>query len=297
MPKVSILLSTYKSERYLTRYFQSVLDQTCLQSIEVSIVMNDCSSIEREIVESFKSRLKIISSEVPRESLYASWNRAIAQSSGDFLACWNADDLRVPDSIERMADALARESSIGWVYGDFCMVDKFGDTNGVLITQPDWSHAKATSGAIGGPFFMWRRNLIPLVGYFDEQFLSGADFDYTVRLSLASIGKKVSGSLGFFTNEGTGLSTGKNHLQEIERTVIQLRYGIYQTIDMYFIPQALNYDICKVYQFGIPTKIEKLISNYKFLIEKRRKSLLLMIFLGWRYTLKTICKKLIYKCV
>lgn len=296
MKVVTILLSTYRSERYLEKYFQSICDQTYLAKIELSIVMNDCSSKEREIVEKYKSLIKMTVTEVSRESLYASWNRAIIQSSGDLLVCWNCDDLRVPDSIERMVKVLDDDSSIGWVYGDFQMVKKFGESKGILIFQPDWDFTVATSGAIGGPFFMWRRSLIPIVGYFDEQFFSGADFDYTIRLSLASIGKRITGALGYFTNEGSGLSTNSSYIQEIERTAIQLRYGIYETIDMYFIPSALNYEIMHIYNFGVANKIEDLVVNYRSLLDSRKKSVYLMIFLGWRFTIKTLCKKLIAKC-
>ena len=297
MQVVTILLSTYRSVRYLERYFQSICEQTYLAKIELSIVMNDCSLEEREVVEKFKSSIKMIVTEVPRESLYASWNKAIAQSSGDLLVCWNCDDLRVPDSIERMASALECDPSIGWVYGDFQMVKKFGETKGVMISQPDWSFEIATSGAIGGPFFMWRRSLIHFVGYFDEQFFSGADFDYTIRLSLASIGNRVAGSLGYFTNDGSGLSTNSSDLQQIERTAIQLRYGIYETINMCFIPSALNYEIKNIYTFGASNKIQDLVINYQLLLDSRKKSLYLMIFLGWRITIKTLCKKLIAKCI
>lgn len=297
MQVVTILLSTYRSERYLERYFQSICEQTYLAKIELSIVMNDCSLEEREVVKKFKSSIKMIVTEVPRESLYASWNKAIAQSSGYLLVCWNCDDLRVPDSIERMVRALECDPSIGWVYGDFQMVKKFGETKGVMISQPDWNFKVATSCAIGGPFFMWRRSLIPIVGYFDEQFFSGADFDYTIRLSLASNGKRITGSLGYFTNEGSGLSTNSSYIQEIERTTIQLRYGIYETLDMYFIPPALNYEIKHIYNFGVANKIEDLVLDYRSLLDSRKKSLYLMIFLGWRFTIKTLCKKLFAKCI
>jgi glycosyltransferase involved in cell wall biosynthesis len=294
--KVSIILSTYKTEKYLERYFQSVCNQTYIANLEVSIVMNDCSLHERTIVEKFRSKINMIVTEVPRESLYASWNRAIVQSSGDLVVTWNADDLRLPDSIERMVSAFKEYPYIGWVYGDFHIVKKFGDYEGVLVKQPDWNFDIATSGAIGGPFFMWRRSLISRIGYFDEQFLSGADFDYTVRLSLLSIGKRVAGTLGYFTNDGSGLSTNKTNLQQIEKTVIQMRYGIYRTIDMYFIPYALNYQIKNIYAFGTTTKIQDLVINYEALLKSRKKSLYLMIFLGWRFTLKTLLKNLYSRC-
>ena len=87
---------------------------------------------------------------------------------------------------------------------------------------------------------MFKRSLLDQVGLFDEQFFSGGDFDYTVRLSLVSNGIKVRGSLGSFLNERKGLSTSGD-LQAIERTVIQRRYGIWKDFDLSHFYASDNY--------------------------------------------------------
>ncbi len=268
-PKVSIILSVYRAERYLRRYLQSVLDQSTLSDIELSIAHNDPSAEERSIIDEFSCKIKIIRCEMPRESLYASWNRAIAQSHGEYLACWNADDLRLPDSLERMARTLNDQPQTGWTYGDFVLSRSFGTLAGRLVTTPEWTSHSATRGAIGGPFFMWRRSLLNSVGWFDEQFRSGGDFDYAVRLSLGSIGKKTPGVIGYFLNERSGLSTSGN-LQPIERTVVQLRYGIYETLDWFYIHSALQFRVRHLLQPGgkwVP--INELTTGYDALIASR----------------------------
>lgn len=269
-PKVSIILSIFRAERFLSRFLEDVLEQTLGGALELSLVHNAPSDVERAILDRFSGKIQMVRSETPRESLYASWNRAIAQSHGDYLVCWNVDDLRVADSLERMAKALDEDSGLGWTYGDFAISNIFGEKTGNRVATPEWSRELATRGAIGGPFFMWRRDLMSKVGWFDEQFSSGADFDYTVRLSLHSHAARTPGLIGYFLNEQAGLSTSGT-LQPIERTAIQLRYGIYETLDWRYVHPSLRFRVRHILQPGeawLP--VEEFVPGYEQLIEARR---------------------------
>lgn len=291
LPKVSIVLSVYRAERYLRRYLQSVAEQSMLSDMELSIVHNDPSAEERSTLDEFSEKVRMVRCETPRESIFISFNRAIAQSQGEYLACWNADDLRSPDSLRRMARTLDHQPQVGWTYGDFVLSESFGTLAGRLVSAPEWTRDLAMRGAIGGPFFMWRRSLLDSVGWFDEQFRSGGDFDYTVRLSRASIGQRTPGVMGYFLNERAGLSTSGN-LQPIERTVIQLRYGIYETLDWVYLHSALQFRVRHLLQPGgnwVP--VDELVTDYDALIVARR-------YRAWKipiYTLKAALRRQLVK--
>ncbi len=293
--KVSIILSLYKSEKYLKKYFEDALNQKNIENIEFSIVHNQATKFEKEIINQFKYKLNIVYQEVPLEPLYVSWNKAIEQSSGEYIACWNVDDLRTYDSIERMIKTLDENKDTGFTYGDIMIVNQFGSKNGRYIKTLDFTKKLGTSGAIGGPFFMWRRSLIEKVGYFDEQFKSGGDFDYTVRLSLLSKGKKTDGLVGFFLHEGVGLSTRSAHLQILERTVIELRYGIWYKIDINYIHAAFDYKINMITENSIERKIDKEIYDLSY---KRRFMLLLIAYgVGKNFTIEKLrqLKRFLFK--
>lgn len=277
MFKVSIILSLYNSEKYLKKYFDDALLQKGIENIEFSIVHNEPSKEEIKLIEEYKEKLNIVYQAVPLEGLYTSWNRAIKQSSGEYLACWNVDDLRYYDSIERMVDTLDRNPDIGFTYGDIVIVKKFGEKDGRFVKSKNFTRRLGTTGAIGGPFFMWRKSLIDKVGYFDEQFRSGGDFDYTVRLSIFSSGKKTNGVIGFFLNEGNGLSTKNANLQILERTVIELRYGIWYKIDIDFISKAMNYHINQIFENGK----NRMLDDNMFVLTEKRKLWIFLIFYGY----------------
>jgi hypothetical protein len=275
--KVSIILSIFKAERYLERYFEEALQQKGIDNIEFSIVHNNPTRKEKEIISAYRDKLKIVYQSVELESIYQSWNRAIAQSSGEYLACWNVDDLRNYDSIYEMQKTLDNDESVGFTYGDIVIVNRFGKKVGRYVKTKKFTDHLGTTGAIGGPFFMWRKNLVDKIGFFDEQFKSGGDFDYTVRLSISSKGKKTEGLIGYFLNDKSGLSTSNYKLQIIERTVIEIRYGIWYKLDINYIAKAFRYDINQITENGLTRRFNE--QTYKIL--ERRKYLLLLVFYGF----------------
>jgi glycosyltransferase involved in cell wall biosynthesis len=239
-PKISVLLSLYRGENYLSQYLDNFLSQTWAEKCELVVIHNDPSPESIEIINSYACRVNLIYLPRVREGMYASINAGIKASTAPFITIWNVDDIRTPNSLELLASALEKSLIYGWSYGDFEISNVYGGGSFSYVTTPEWSYSVATSSCIGGPFFMFRRSLIGQVGLFDEQFLSGGDFDFTVRLSLVSNGIKVRGSLGSFLNERKGLSTSGD-LQAIERTVIQRRYGIWKNFDLFYFYASDNY--------------------------------------------------------
>ena len=264
MIRVSVILSLYNCEKYLKAYFDNVLSQKNINEIELSIVHNSPSLDEKLIIEDYKSKINILYQEVDRESLYKSWNRAIKQSTGEYLVCWNVDDLRTSNSIAMMVETLDLNSKIGFTYGDFIITKNFGSKTGKYIKSYDYKSEIGQTSAIGGPFFMWRKSLIHKIGYFDEQFSSGADFDYTIRLSKVCNGEKTFGLLGYFLNDATGLSTKNITLQIKERTAIEYRHNIKFKRNLLFTYFTDKYELNKIEEFGKRRLIAIEKVNYKF---------------------------------
>jgi cellulose synthase/poly-beta-1,6-N-acetylglucosamine synthase-like glycosyltransferase len=294
MPLVSVILSLYDCRKYLSTYLQNVLEQSISDQIELSIVHNSPRLDEKLIIEDYKSKINIKYQEVDRESLYKSWNKAIKQSTGKYLVCWNVDDLREKDSIYKMVKTLDENKSIGFTYGDFIITKNFGTKVGEYINTPDFKKKIGLTSAIGGPFFMWRKNLIPKVGYFDEQFLSGADLDYTIRLSKESDGKKTNGLIGYFLNDANGLSTKNISLQTKERTLIEIRHNINFKRNLFFNLLLNKYDINQIEEFGIKRtlvldKVRFTIIDFLMsIIYTLKESLMILIRIVYRFSRKYI---------
>lgn len=269
---VSTISACYKMERYLPGFLTSFRCQTFFKEMEVVLDHNEPTEQEMSLVKGFQKeypgRLKyVVVKKV--DPIGTSWNRCVREGSGEFVAIWNIDDLRTHNSIELQARLLLDNPGINLAYGDYIMVDSFRKTKGRSIRHNSIPPSEFTRSMIFGPFFMFRKSVCEKTGFFDEQLKSGADFDMAVRLAFCGKAQMVKGELGYYLNEGLGASTSHNCLQPIERTVIELRYGVYDKIDYSYLPQALKY---RIYELQIGNRwvpIEDLVPNYAEMMAER----------------------------
>ncbi len=101
-PSISVIMSVYNGEEYLSEAIESVIGQT-FKNWEL-IIINDCSKDKTaEILADFASkdeRIKVHTNEVNLK-LPTSLNRAISESSGKYIARMDADDICLPERLEK----------------------------------------------------------------------------------------------------------------------------------------------------------------------------------------------------
>jgi hypothetical protein len=123
-------------------------------------------------------------------------------------------------------------------------VDPYGVEKGNIRHTPTYdANSFSRSFPQGGAFWVFRRNLIDQIGGFDEQFRVGPDMEYSHRIAVNRLPMaRAPGCLGYFTNEGKGLSTSaSSRLAAIERTAIQLRYALYDKINLEYYQLAQEF--------------------------------------------------------
>jgi GT2 family glycosyltransferase len=213
------------------------------KDLEIVLDHNDPSDEEVKLVEEYNQQYdNILHIKVEGvDPIGTSMNRCIEYATGDYLCIWNVDDLRTPDSIEIMAKVLDDNPDIDLVYGNYVIVSKFGETNGQFVdVEPHIPELK--EGMILGPFFMFRKSLIEKSGLFDEQLIQGPDYDLALRLVRNGKAHFIPDNLGYYLNEGLGMSTKPNSKQPIERTVIELRYNV-RVLEPQLVPHTREYDV------------------------------------------------------
>jgi glycosyltransferase involved in cell wall biosynthesis len=274
-PKISIIASTYNSNLYINKWLVSIEKQDVWNEAELIIIPNDPSDEELFYLNNFAKKYpnQVYIKVVSREPLYASWNRAILMAASTIYAISNVDDIRKPSSLSTQVRLLENNLEANFCYGPFEVVTKFECETGVLVIPPAFDREEFSRSMRLGPFFIWRANKDYIKNFFDEQFKSGGDFDFAVRLSLSGYGICANESLGYYLDSGTGLSTS-GELQPIERTVIELRYGIWDKVDFKYIPSALEYDLknVKINNSFIP--LHEILPSYHELFEARKKMVL-----------------------
>ena len=271
-PLISTLTSCYRMKAYLKTFLQELPKQTYFKYLEVVLDHHEPDDQELAWVDNFQKQYPghikyIIHKQVT--SLGKSWNRCIKESSGKHLTIWNIDDLRTENSLELQANLLEKNDVIDIVYGNYTVVDSFGKTSGNFIEHEHIPKSEFTRSMIWGPFFMFRKSLMRKVGHFDEQLTSGLDFDFAIRAALHGKTSIIKENLGYYLNAQSGLSTRPNSLQPIERTVVELRYGIYDKIDYRYLPQATQYTITFLKFHDTSFHVSQFVPNYTQWLEKR----------------------------
>lgn len=268
-PRLSILTSAFQSESYLASFIGEVQRQTVFDQLELVLVLNEPSTAEKKTAQRFAAQYpqQVQILEVAQvETLGASWNRAWRAARAPYLAPWNVDDRRAPDSLERQLNALESHPDWALAYGDYVAVPAYGAEQGLRRYTPPYSPALFRRAfPQGGGFWVFRSNVAEQAGYFDEQFKVGPDFDLSVRMAAAGqpMGR-VEGLLGYFTDAQQGLSTREAASgSAIDRTAIQLRYAIFDKVDRRLILATQIYELDRYLAFGEWQRLEAVLPGYQ----------------------------------
>jgi len=135
---VSTITPCFRMKRYLKDFLEWLPQQTMFEQMEIVLDHNEPDEEEllwvRDFQERHPNRIKhIVVNKV--DPIGVSMNRCIQQASGEYLAIWNVDDLRTPESIDSQLQLLSNNSDIDIVYGNYCTVNSFGTTDGEVINH------------------------------------------------------------------------------------------------------------------------------------------------------------------
>jgi hypothetical protein len=116
---------------------------------------------------------------------------------------------------------------------------------------------------------MFRRSLCERAGYADEQMLASSDFDLAVRLAHHARIRPIDAVLGYYLNEGKGLSTKASSRRRTEDTVIGLRYGNLDRLAYQMLHRALAYDVHRIRFDGRWHPVAEFIPDYRAYLRRR----------------------------
>jgi glycosyltransferase involved in cell wall biosynthesis len=124
MPKVSVIIPAYNSQKTINATIQSVLCQT-YKDLEVIVVSDGSTDKTVELVQGVADpRLQLFC--FPNSGAAVSRNRGIKASTGNYVAFLNHDDLWHPKKIESQVKVLDTNSEIAAVYSWVELIDGEG---------------------------------------------------------------------------------------------------------------------------------------------------------------------------
>jgi len=232
--KVSALVSTFNSEKFLSGRLQNLLDQTLSDSLEIIVINSGSAQGEREIVSEFQRRFDNIHYiETERECLYQSWNRGLSVATGEYISNANTDDRLFSNAYEVLAGALDRNQHAAVAYAneyftelesDIIQFDQTVYSQWKLVELPAYSHKELLLNCLCGAQPMWRRCLHNSHGMFDSSFVAAGDYEFWLRVAEDFPFEHVSEPLGVVFENPHGIVNSDLPLTMEEYKRIRLKY-------------------------------------------------------------------------
>ncbi len=261
--EISIITSLYRCEKFLEPFLEHFFRIENLDECELILVHNDPTENELAIIDKFNwEGIHKVHLKVEREGLYNSWNRAITVAQGKYLAIWNVDDIRLPASLRSQKKALDNSDAV-LCYGDFYGTNSYGLFQDRLYQYDAFDIMKKSKlkRHVIGCFPMWRKEVHEQVGYFDEQFRLVSDFEFQLRLLPAYRFVKADTVLGYYLEFVSHKLSSNKFLQDKERTVVEIRYRIYDKILMHTFPFITKYRPYYCLNFGLWYKVSEFVPS------------------------------------
>ncbi|CUU05427.1 MAG: glycosyltransferase [Fimbriimonadales bacterium] len=124
MPAVSVLIPSYNHAHYLPLALQSVFEQT-YTDYEIVVVDDGSTDGSVALLESYGERIRLFTQQ--NRGTYATLNRLIAESRGQYLAILNSDDLWLPQKLEKQVAMLEANPRMGLVHTYGYFIDDAGN--------------------------------------------------------------------------------------------------------------------------------------------------------------------------
>jgi hypothetical protein len=230
-PLVSLVVPSYNVEQYVAEAIDSALAQT-YRPLEIVVVDDGSTDSTADVVHAYLGHPEVVYVHQENRGLAGARNRGIAEARGDVIGLLDADDVWMPQKVERAVAYLGEHPEVGWVTTDCYLLRDhtpteeryYGDMVPVEFPEP----GPAQLDAIAQRNYMSvachiRRELFDRFGVFDESLRRTEDYDLWLRFLLGgtSVGR-IDEPLGWYRLHAGALSANlqaqwESHLTVLER--------------------------------------------------------------------------------
>ena len=242
IPKVSVFVPAYNCQDFIEEALFSVLNQS-FSDFEILVTddggTDDTAKLVLQLAE-MDSRIRFF----PKTNggIGSACNHMLSFAKGEYALQLDGDDVLAPDTIEKMVNVLDNDS-IGFVYGDAFLVDKYLNFKKRSYSWSNYDRQKMIDGGmhIHPPRMFRMRDYNRTVKY-DEQLENAVDFDFFLKLAEVSDGYHLQRGFYLYRKHGSNTSDTRTEKQT-ENTHIAIsrsvkRLGIEHLVEL--IPNKDN---------------------------------------------------------
>lgn len=182
---MSVVLSVYNGGAYLAEAVESVLSQTYadFELVAIDDGSTDGSGAVLDGYAERDGRVRVLHQE--NRGLIASLNRGVEASRGALVARMDADDVALPDRLQKQVDYLDQHPEVGLLGGIARYIDASGEDAGGAWPRwyPPALNAWRTlfETVLCHPTVVIRRSVLDAVGVYDPAALHAEDYELWTR--------------------------------------------------------------------------------------------------------------------
>lgn len=222
--KVSVVVSVYNGEKYLREAVDSILGQT-FRDFEFIIVDDGSTDRTWAILQSYNAPRIVLLRNQENIGLTRSLNKGLAAARGEYIARMDADDVSLPERLEKQVAYLDAHSEVGLLGTWIEIIGERGERLSVLrrpIEPPLITWSLLFDNCLAHSTVMYRRSLVgKLGGYNPSRYAQ--DYDLWSRMSFETQIVNLPEVLVRWRSHPDGISVQKLAQQEVFASEISAR--------------------------------------------------------------------------
>jgi len=185
-PKITVLMSIYNGERFLRKAVNSVLAQT-FSDFEFLILDDGSTDNTWDILTGFRDpRIRLIKNS-KNMGLTRSLNKGLGLARGEYVARMDADDISLPERLQRQKEFLVKNQNIAMVGCWVEMIDEKGQKTKKVnfpIVPYLLRWRLLFTNTFAHSAVMFRKDAVLGVGGYSEKMRYAQDYDLWSRISM-----------------------------------------------------------------------------------------------------------------
>lgn len=226
---ISVIIPCFNYEQYVGEAIKSCLDQKCGNYKVEIIVVDDCSKDgSRAVVEKYEDRGVILMCTKRNSGYSKAKNDGIERSTGEYIACLDADDMLTPDSLRLRARWLDFNQRVDMVHALAYSI--YGDYGYEFIKERIYKLRYKDREKIHAQTVMVRRKVYQKYGLYDEDLRSRSDNEMWYRLrNIAGIRmNKIDNPVAFYRKHPKSMvqyrKIHKNYNDKVTSILLQKKH-------------------------------------------------------------------------
>jgi glycosyltransferase involved in cell wall biosynthesis len=185
LPKVSVIIPNYNYGKYIAKTVDSVLAQT-YKNVEVVVVDDGSKDDSLDVLENYGEAITVVRQQ--NQGVSPARNNGVQNSTGELLSFLDADDIWLPEKLERQVHRITDDADIGLVHCAMSYVDTndnvIGENRNGLEGWIGEALLRLKPAIVGaGSTGLVRRDIFDEVGGFDPRQTTAADWDFCYRVA------------------------------------------------------------------------------------------------------------------